>query len=158
MLSATIVGSNAVAAKINRVPSMITSRLERVTLRFCLELSARVKARKLSGQVLNVQTGRLRRSIHHEVRVNGNRVMGAVGTNVVYARMHEFGGTVQRSAHNRLIRSAWGRPLRYPVWQSVRAHAARFPERSFLRSALAEMRGDYRKRIDAAVRQLSAGR
>jgi phage gpG-like protein len=158
MLSATLVGSNAVAAKLNRVPAMITARLERVTLRFCLDLSARVKARKLSGQVLNVQTGRLRRSIHHEVMVSGSRIVGAVGTNVSYARIHEFGGTVQRSAHNRLIRSAWGRPLRYPVWQSVRAHSARFPERSFLRSALTEMRSDYRTRVDAAVKQLSAGR
>lgn len=49
---------------------------------------------KLSGQVLKVRTGRLRSSITHEVRDVGGTVELVVGTNVAYARIHEFGGVI----------------------------------------------------------------
>lgn len=43
------------------------------------------------GEPPAVDTGRLRSSITHEVRVEGDGVIGLVGTNVEYARRLEFG-------------------------------------------------------------------
>ena len=154
MLNAYVVGSEQVARSFRTMPDIILGRIEAVTEKFCLDLSARVKARKLTGQVLNVRTGRLRRSIHHELTRTSTKVQGAVGTNVEYARIHEYGGTFQVPPHNRLITQAWGKDLGFPVWQSVRGHSRRVPARSFLRVAYSEMRADYRRRIDAALRQL----
>ena len=40
-----------------------------------------------------------------------------------------------------LVRQAFGKPLKFPVWQNVRQHPRKvsYPERSFLRSALRDM-------------------
>ena len=154
MLNAHVVGTEQVARSFRSMPDIILGRIEAVTEKFCLDLSARVKSRKLTGQVLNVRTGRLRRSIHHELTRSSTKVQGAVGTNVEYAKLHEYGGTFQVPPHNRLITQAWGRELDFPVWQTVRGHSRRVPQRSFLRSAYAEMQADYRRRINAALAQL----
>jgi phage gpG-like protein len=47
-----------------------------------------------AGDVLNVISGRLRGSIFGKVRGNDLLEFGA-GSNVVYARIHEFGGTIK---------------------------------------------------------------
>lgn len=61
--------------------------LRRVTL----ELAGYVKEKKLTGQVLNVVTGRLRNSITPEVRKQPALLQGTVGTRVFYGRIHELG-------------------------------------------------------------------
>lgn len=151
MLKATVVGADRVAATFRRAPDMLLGRLYTTTERFCLDLVTRVKQRKLSGQVLNRRTGRLSRSVHHEIDTGSGRVVGAVGTNVSYAKVHEYGGTFEVPEHIRHITQAFGRPLKSPVDALVRAHHATFPERSFLRSAYREMAPRFRKDVDRAV-------
>lgn len=61
----------------------------------------------LSGprpEVLDVRTTRLRQSIVTEVEVDGNNIIGRIGSNVPYAAFHEFGffGTEQVRAHTRV--------------------------------------------------------
>jgi len=41
---------------------------------------------------LKVITGYLRSSINFETKIQGNKVIGEIGSNVVYSRIHEFGG------------------------------------------------------------------
>lgn len=112
-------------------------------------LSARTLARRrLPGRILN-ETGTLRNALH--VSVSGNRV--TVGTNVIYAAVHQFGarqgqfGEVQAKvrpfvrrdgtrvrAHTRRMRVPWGdipaRPfLGKPQerdWAEIKATLARF--------------------------------
>lgn len=43
----------------------------------------------------NVDTGRLRSSITHDVREGGNSIEGVIGSNVIYARIHELGGVIR---------------------------------------------------------------
>jgi len=55
-------------------------------------IQGHIQERKLSGQVLRVRTGRLRSSVTNKVkRIGKTSVVGVIGTNVVYARAHEFG-------------------------------------------------------------------
>ena len=44
---------------------------------------------------LNVRSGRLRASITKKVVKSGRKFVGTIGTNVVYARIHEEGGTIK---------------------------------------------------------------
>lgn len=44
---------------------------------------------------LNVRTGDLRRSISINVQQEGKITRGAIGSNVIYARIHELGGTIK---------------------------------------------------------------
>ncbi|HBC0574868.1 phage virion morphogenesis protein [Serratia bockelmannii] len=59
-----------------------------------------------------------------------------VGTPLKYPGIHQdgFTGSVSVGAHQRLIRQAFGRALKHPVWQSVRAHSRmmNIPQREWL--------------------------
>lgn len=129
--------------------------------RLTIKLQGMVKEQKLSGQVLNVRTGNLRRSINQTVEQEAERgPVGTVGTNEKYARPHEMGfsGEVQIREHLRTIKQAWGRPLSEPVTSPVRSHTRqmKLPERSFLRSALADIQPEVQPTIEKEVVKANA--
>ncbi len=47
--------------------------------------------------ILTTRTGRLRDSIGWRIERKGKELIGRVGTNVVYGRIHEYGGTAGRN-------------------------------------------------------------
>ncbi|HHW4665534.1 TPA: phage virion morphogenesis protein [Yersinia enterocolitica] len=65
--------------------------------------------------------GNLDDSITYVVERNQVRV----GTPLEYARVHQegFNGSVSVGSHQRLIKQAFGRVLKHPVWQTVGAHS-----------------------------------
>jgi phage gpG-like protein len=88
-------------------------------------------ARARTGKVL-YDTGRLANSV--TARTSGPRTL-VVGTNVVYARIHHLGGTVQIPAitlpRGRAMR--WFRPGGQPVFaRGTAAHRVRIPARPWL--------------------------
>lgn len=151
----------SVVAKLDAMPGRVRDELYVGITRLAVRLGRNVQKDKLSGQVLNVRSGRLRRTIGHVVEVNTNIVAGIVSTPVVYAPPHEYGfeGTVNVKAHLREIKQAFGRPITTRAVQ-VSAHTrdVKLPERSFLRSALREMEaaGVPREEIDAALKRAIA--
>lgn len=123
--------------------------MSRTMMRLVLELTRRVKQDKLTGQALKVRTGRLRRSINGQVTGQGtDTVDGVVGTNVAYARAHEYGfkGTVSVREHLRRTKAG----NRVPV----KGHSRKvdLPERSFLRSAQREMEPQIRQALRNAIK------
>lgn len=157
MLAGRIIGAETVMSRLYDIPDKIRARVAFTVQRLALELLAKVKGEKLSGQVLKNRTGTLRRSINQRVDDRGTAIVGSVGTNLSYARVHEFGvhKTVTVSEHLRHVTMAWGRELKTPVICIVKAHPMRMnlPERSFLRSSLNEMRGEIRLQLVAAMRE-----
>jgi phage gpG-like protein len=113
-----------------------------------------VKEHKLSGQVLHVRTGTLRRKINYRVTQTAAAITGQVGVKLSYAAAHEYGLDVEEQVreHLRTAKMAFGRPIA-PVTFSVRAHTRhmKLPERSFLRSSLREMTPEIQAMIRAAV-------
>lgn len=130
-------------------------RLRKALIRLSIELQAYIKSSKLSGQVLKNRTGTLRRSINRKIVETPHSLQAFVGTNVKYARPHEYGfeGTVNVKDHLRLVKQAWGRELRTPVWANVKAHQreVKLPERSFLRSALLDKRSKILTELNVAI-------
>jgi len=98
-----------------------------------------VRSPYLSGKALQRRTGRLRGSITHKVKIDGDRVVGSIGTKVVYGRIHELGfkGPVQVMAHVREVKQAFGKKTT-PRLVYVRAHTrnVNMPARPFLRPAI----------------------
>jgi phage gpG-like protein len=146
-LNVTLVGDQAVIQKLSAMPPKVHQALVAEVTRQALDLQRHVVEDKLQGQVLNHVSGKLASSIMYDVTDSQTSVTGRVYSNnsVNYAAIHEFGGTV---------------PDRYPVnakalhWmsggQDVFAKFARgftMPERSFMRSSLA----DYKDRIIAGL-------
>lgn len=119
-----------------------------------LKLVGMVKEGKLSGQVLNVgkkKGGRLRRSISPAFENNGQT--GIVGSNVSYAKVHEYGGAITIPEHMRMMTKAWGKLVKSPRQITVKSHIANYPERSFLRSALKDLEPEIQPAIKQAIRE-----
>lgn len=155
-----------------------SDRLRRAMLlvvnRLTIEVQAVVK-RKLSGEVLHVRSGTLRRSVNRRVVEEGGSVVGSVGTNVRYAAPHEYGftGDVQVRGHSRrsarqLALARWRRKKdgtlvevagsykkagggAGEVWVAPHVRHVNMPERSFLRSTLREFSDKIRRDVRAAA-------
>ena len=158
MLKGYVVGSEKLVRRVQDMPGKIHGAVVTAVDRFVLDLASKVKAEKLSGQLLNVRTGRLRRSIHKELFDEGTTVRGIVGTNVEYARVHEYGyaGPETVRAHLRTITQAWGLPLKdgpRQVQVSEHTRQVNISEKAYLRSALREMEARFARDIERAARQ-----
>ncbi len=91
----------ALGLKIRRTINALTLRLQRI-----------VQEDMLSGQRLNVQSGRLRGSVSSKVDEDKDSIEGTVGAGgalVPYAPAHEFGlnGSMGVKAHLRTIKQAF---------------------------------------------------
>lgn len=152
MLKAYVVGDLQVVANLRGGGSAVHEALLREMHRIVIELQNKVKAEKLSGQVLNVRTGVLRNSITQQARAEGPGIVeGIVGTNITYGAVHELGGPVNVPDHIRIITQAFGRTLLNPVEVNVRGHIRNNPQRSFLKSSLDEMAPNIRERLRQAT-------
>lgn len=150
-----MVGDEAVAAYLRGATVKVEAAARESVGRIVLRLSRHVKAGKLTGQVLRVKTGTLRRSVSHAVTDAPGEVIGVVSTNVKYGRVHEYGfeGSQSVKAHMRTIKKAWGKALKQPKSVHVSGHArhVKLPERSFLRSALADLAPSVAPELSRAI-------
>jgi HK97 gp10 family phage protein len=156
MLNIQVVGDRELIARFDAMPTKIRSALLRKVTALALMLEAKVKDEKLSGQVLNVRSGALRRSIFNEVTDTATEVTGKVASSgdVKYAGIHEFGGTI-----NIPEITAKGKALAFMMggkqvfFKKVAAHTITMPERSFMRSSLKDMEGQIREGLTQTVRE-----
>ena len=79
------------------------SRIERVSQKDYLT----------GGHPLNVQTGRLRSSVHYYVSQQANIIEGIVGTDVFYGKIHEFGGKFKIRSYTKTHRT-YSKPKAVP--------------------------------------------
>lgn len=91
MITAFTEGAGEVVTKLERLDARMTEELRQSISRLAFKLQAKVQNEKLSGQVLGVRTGRGKRSIHTDIRTEGQRVIGVVSTNVFYMIGWELG-------------------------------------------------------------------
>lgn len=159
MIDGRIFGDDKAIAMLRNVPERAQAELRDTVGRCALRLRRMVMESKLSGQVLKVRTGNLRRGIDSAIFERPGEVIGKVSTNVKYARVHEYGynGTVSVKAHLRQVKQAWGRTLATPITANVRAFTRKvnFPERSFLRSSLDEFKPQFIAEVQAAVHKVA---
>jgi hypothetical protein len=126
-----------------------------------LQLQAKVVGEKLQGQVLQHRTGKLSASIRAiPVTQEGGVIVGIVeggGGPAFYGRIHEYGGVFEIPEFQRRVtgggKEAINSRTQKKVPGTVRAHTATFPERSFMRSSLAEHRDAIFAGLTQAVRK-----
>jgi phage gpG-like protein len=137
------------------IQGTMRTTLLRVMQRLAIELQTHVKEDKLSGQVLHNKTGTLRRSINQRVDEEGDTFVARVGTNVKYAGIHEFGGTIP----SHVVQAKNAQALRFAIGgdfifrKSVVIPDVQMPERSFLRSALADITPQIKAEIAMALKE-----
>lgn len=156
MFTVELVGQRELSLRLTSMPAAVRRSLTRKTYSLANDLEALVKS-KLSGIVLNVVTGALRRSIHNKVTSEATSVKASVFSSgdVKYAAIHEFGGTV----HVPEIVPTKAQALHF-IYEGkevfarrVRAHDVQMPERSFLRSSLSDMKDGIVEGLREAVEE-----
>lgn len=136
------------------LPERLRVALREKAAQLAAELEAKIQ-QKLAGDVLNARSGALARSIVTTVEEESSGVSVAVTSNgdVKYAAIHEFGGVIP--AHEIVPDKA--KALAFVVGgkqafaMRVNLPAVIMPERSYLRSSLAEMAEQIRAGLSAAV-------
>jgi phage gpG-like protein len=155
MFDAQIIGDRELSFKFAELPADLHAAIAAKIAQNTAQLWDKVVKEKLSGQVLNMRSGNLARSIRSETADDGATITGRVYSDgsVPYARIHEFGGTTK--AH--VIVPSKARALHFiaggkQVFASMVRHpGSKIPTRSYLRSALAEMIPDFVRGMREAV-------
>ena len=138
-------GLDETSARLDGLPAALGAALAAKAAELSAALAV-VRNDKLMGGVLNARTGALRNSIVAEVSASSDGVVASVGSvgDVKYAAIQEYGG---RTAAHEIL------PNKAQALAFVSGGAQRFarrvehpgsviPERSYLRSSLAEMRDE----------------
>jgi phage gpG-like protein len=142
-------------------PKAVDRGMERGIRAATLDIEGHAKE-LLEGEVLNKRTGRLWRSIHSETFRRMGRVVGIVGTNVKYAAIHEFGGTIRpKSAGGFLVwrgASTRGANGRFQAGEMIFAKEVKIPRRPYLSRAFAARKEVVSRLIMRAVMAELRGR
>ena len=159
MVIAELIGVEKVIGTLNAMPGRAVAAIRVAMERQAIALTGYVQAEKLTGQVLKVQTGKLRRSITYKMEDSGSNITAMVGTNTEYARIHELGG--QTRAHfitpknSKVLAFMMGGNQVFAKW--VAHPGSKMPERSFLRSALSDRGPSIREALADAMRKAIEG-
>lgn len=154
MFTVALEGADALGARITGLPASVQAALSVKAAELAARLQAHVVQDKLSGQVLNAVGGALAGSIADEVTADGQAVQARVYStgDVKYAAIQEYGG---RSGPHDIVPSK-GEALAFlaggqRVFAKIVHHpGSQIPERSYLRSALADMASE----IGASLKQV----
>jgi phage gpG-like protein len=138
VITVEVIGDRELVARLDAMPGRVHDGLARAVARLGFELQRKVQAEKLGGQVLKVRTGSLRSSINTVIEDTATEVGASVGTNIAYGKIQEYG-----VARSWLIEAKNARALKFTIGGKTmyrrRVTHPPLPERSFLRSAPADM-------------------
>lgn len=141
----------------NEVNERVRAEIRRTVNALTLKLQRTIQEDMLTGQRLNVQSGRLRGSVSSKVEEDKDWIKGTVGAGgalVPYAFAHEFGlkGAMAIKAHLRMIKKVFGQPIT-PRQIMIKAHSRKvdMKERRFMRDSLDEVAKIVPNNIDAAI-------
>jgi phage gpG-like protein len=156
MFALALDGLEEASARLEGYPAALQAALDAKAAELAAVLVDLVKSDKLSGGVLNTRTGALRESIAASVTADADGVLASVGSegDVKYAAIQEYGG--KTSAHE--ILPAKAKALAFVVdgaqhfARRVEHPGSLIPERSYLRSALEDMKDE----IVAALTDVAA--
>lgn len=111
-----------------------------------------VRRDKLSGQVLNRRSGRLQDSVYAETELVSDVVRTTVGTKgAPYASAHEYGETVRIPEYSGKLMVFRGREGTLVFTRNRRAYEVHLPERSFIRSTIADKEIEISERLRESV-------
>lgn len=153
-------GLKALGDKMRATAAALESGLDRAVMRGALLIAGQAQRNVTAGGVgIKVVTGRLRQSIGVSLLGPG---VARVGTNVIYAAIHEFGGVIRHPGGTAYF-PIGARRARWISNAEAAAHGRDFPRtrahnipirpRPYMRPALNTMRA----RVVAEIRKVYAG-
>ena len=145
---------DSAATALSAMPERVRAALSDRANALAAELEAKIQ-QKLTGGVLNARTGALARSIVATFEDAAGNVSVSIATSgdVKYAAIHEFGGTIppHEIVPDKAKALAFAVGGKRVFAARVNLPAVTMPERSYLRSSLAEMADEIVEELTAAV-------
>ena len=149
MITARLVGDDAVLAWLRTTPALAASGLARAITTLGIELQRKIQENELTGQTLIAGSS----SNSLQLDQSDDRIAATVSSNGEYAHAHGY-GAVGVGAKLRRITKGFGRP-RPRKAINVRSDRRRIaiPKPSFLSSALEDMDPAIRDEVETALRE-----
>src|SRR6201985_3599421 len=157
MFALELDGLDETSGRLDGYPAALRAALSAKATELAAAVTDLVKNDKLSGGVLNARTGALGASIAASVTADGDSVLASVGSegDVKYAAIQEYGG---KTSADEIL------PVKAGVLALVAGNTQHFarkvehpgsviPERSYLRSALGDMKDEILAALADAVAQ-----
>jgi hypothetical protein len=152
VITARLVGDDAVLAWLRAIPDTVASGLTRAITTLGIELQRKIQEDELANQTLAPRSGSLSNSL--QIDQSDDRIAATVSTGS-YTHAHEYGfGAADVGASLRHVKKAFRRPITRKVI-SLQSYHRRIevPEPSFLHSALEDMDPAIRDEVEAALRE-----
>ena len=109
MITARLVGDDAVLAWLRTTPDLAASGLARAITTLGIELQSKIQEGELTGQTLAARSGSLGSSTSLQLDQSDDRIAATVSSDGGYAHAHGY-GAVGVGAKLRRITKAFGRP------------------------------------------------
>jgi len=151
----TVEGGEIVARWLGKLPEKITPALVVALNEYVMKLATHIRFQKLSGQVLHKRSGTLRDRgiLPIFARQSGGLIWAGIGTNVEYARIHEFGGVTRPH----LILPRWKKALHFTkdgkdiFAMKVHHPGSRIPARPYIRPSFEETESQLVAALEKAI-------
>ena len=154
MITARLVGGDAVLAWLRATPDLAASGLARAITTLGIELQRKIEEGELTGQTLAARQGSLGSGTNLQLDQSDDRIAATVFSDSEYAHAHGY-GAVGVGAKLRRITKAFGRPRpRKAINVRSDRRGIDVPKPSFLSSALEGMDPAIRDEVEAALREV----
>ena len=111
----------------------LPGRIYKAMVQACSLVETRAKTHHLAGATLKPRTHQFQRSVKSIVRRSGGTISGRVGSPVVYAAIHEYGGIIKPKNAKYLVFQIDGK------W--IRTKKVTMPKREWLSKSLRDVQG-----------------
>jgi phage gpG-like protein len=146
--------NDTASAALAALPERIRTALAAKAGALAAALQAKIQ-QKLSGEVLQMKSGALAASVGVTIEESSTGVAVRIATSpdVKYAAIHEYGGTIppHQIVPDKAKALAFLVGSKQAFAARVQTPAVTMPERSYMRTSLAETADEIRDEVDAAV-------
>lgn len=140
-------GAEEFTTGMQRTANALPGSVYQAVVQSCSLVETRAKIHHLAGHTLTPHTRRLQSSVKSDVRTNGKTVVGRVGSPVVYAAIHEFGGVIRPKNFKFLHFFIGGK--------EVFAKSVTMPKREWLLKSLEDVQGEietvFGRKVEIAI-------
>ena len=153
MITARLVGDDAVLAWLRATPDLAASGLARAITTLGIELQRKIQEGELTGQTLAARQGSLGSGTNLQLDQSDDRIAATVSSDSEYAHAHGYGAVGVGAKLRRITKSFARRRPRNAIKVPSDRRPVGAPKGSFLSSALEDMDPAIRAEVEAALRE-----
>jgi hypothetical protein len=153
MITARLVGDDAVLAWLRATPDLAASGIARAITTLGIELQRKIQEDELTGQTLAARWGAIGSGTNLQLSQSDDRIAAAVSSDREYANAHGYGAVDVGAKLRRITKAFARRRPRKAIKVPLDGPRIDAPKGSFLSSALEDTAPSIRAEVEAALRE-----